>query len=377
MIRILLAAGGTGGHVFPAIAVAEQLKALGLKPVFITDRRGKPMIPKQFSATKILAASPYGATKGERITGLTKLACGALQTLTMMMIYRPKLVIGFGGYPAVAPVLVGKILKRKTMLHEQNAYFGRANNFLARYTDKIALSWDKTNNLSTMMRTKAEVMGMPVREAFHQIGTKGYQPPQEDGAINILIVGGSLGARIFGETVPEALSRMPEDLRQRLNITHQVRAEQMAEVEAHYKRAGIKAVLAPFIKDMAEEMEKAHLVVCRSGASSVAELAASGRPSILVPFPDAMDDHQTANAKAMSDIGGGWVIPEEEMSAGSLAGKISTLITTPEKLTAAAITAKSLHQDHAARLIANEICKLAGVTPKADQAVIQERGHQS
>lgn len=365
MTRILLAAGGTGGHVFPAVAVAEQLEARGLKAVFITDTRGKPMIANEFSANRILAASPYGKTKGERIKGLMKLAIGAVQTLAIMTFYRPKLVIGFGGYPAVAPVLVGKMLGRKTMLHEQNAFFGRANHFLARHVSKIALSWQNTNNISENMEQKAVVMGMPVRKAFREIGVSDYLPPKDNGDIHILIVGGSLGATIFGDTVPEALSRLPEGLRRRLKITHQVRENQIETAAAHYERAGITANIAPFIHDMPQEMAKAQLVVCRSGASSVAELAASGRPSILVPFPDAMDDHQTANAKAMADIGGGWIIPEEEMSAGSLAGRISTLITSPEKLTAAAAAASKLHKGHAASQIADEICALIGISAKA------------
>ena len=362
MTRILLAAGGTGGHVFPAVAVAEQLEQRGIKPVFVTDKRGKPMIPKTFASTGIFAASPYGATHRERIKGLSKLAIGALQTLGLLLWHRPKLVIGFGGYPAVAPVLMGKALKRKTMLHEQNAYFGRANHFLAGYVDKIILSWNNTRNMTDMMTTKSMRIGMPVREAFHKMGTKPYLPPQDKDAINLLIVGGSLGAEIFGTTVPEALSRLPQDIRARLNVTHQVRSNQIEDVRAKYHDAGIKAQLDTFINDMASAMEDAHLVVCRSGASSVAECAASGRPSILVPFPGAMDDHQTANANALADIGGGWLVPEKEMSAGSLAGKIATLITSPDQLNTAANAARQLHQDNTAALIADQICTMIGAS---------------
>ncbi len=363
MTRILLAAGGTGGHVFPAVAVAEQLKSMGMKPVFITDRRGKPMIPKEFSATAIFAASPYGASNMARLKGLLKLATGTLQTLLLHMIYRPKLVIGFGGYPAVAPVLVGKTFHAKAMLHEQNAYFGRANHFLAPHVDKVALSWDGTSNISNDILAKCNLVGMPVRSAFHQIGSQPYKAPAEDAPIQILIVGGSLGAEIFGTTVPEALSRLPDDMRARLKITHQVRTNQIDDVRAKYKAAGITASLTSFIDDMAQEMATAHLVVCRSGASSVAELAASGRPSILVPYPDAMDDHQTANANALVEIGGGWLIPEKDMSAGSLAGKISTLIGAPTMLEDAAQAATSLHQGHAATIIATQICQMIGATP--------------
>ena len=356
MTCILLAAGGTGGHVFPAVAVAEQLSHRGLKPVFISDTRGKPMIPTSLRSSAILAASPYGATRLDRLKGLSKLAFGVLQTVALFLWYRPKLVIGFGGYPAVAPVLVGRAFKRKTMLHEQNAYFGRANHFLAGHVDMIALSWNGTRNISDVMMAKSTLAGMPVREAFHKIGMKPYQAPDADSPINLLIVGGSLGAEIFGSTVPEALSRLPDETRSRLRITHQVRSSQIEDVRHKYEEVGITATLTPFINDMAGEMEKAHLVVCRSGASSVAELAAAGRPALMVPFPDAMDDHQTANANAIVDVGGGWLIPEKEMSAGSLAGKISTLISSPEILGKAASAVKTLHQGHAASLIADHIC---------------------
>jgi UDP-N-acetylglucosamine--N-acetylmuramyl-(pentapeptide) pyrophosphoryl-undecaprenol N-acetylglucosamine transferase len=367
MTCILLAAGGTGGHVFPAVAVAEQLKNMGMTPVFITDRRGKPIMPKLFRSVSIMAASPYGANRIEKIKGLTELAIGALQTLCLMLFYRPKMVIGFGGYPAVAPILVGKVLNRKTMLHEQNAYFGRANHFLANHVDKIALSWTQTHNIADQLKAKCIIVGMPVREAFHKIGNDGYKAPTATGQINILIVGGSLGAEIFGKTVPEALSRLPLELRSRLKVTHQVRANQIDTVRSRYKDVGIAANLATFIDDVAGEMGKAHLVVCRSGASSVAELVASGRPSILVPFPEAMDDHQTANAKAIVDINGGWLIPEKDMSAGSLAGKISTLTAAPEKLAAAAAAVKTLHHGHAASMIAKEICTLIGIKTNSAQ----------
>jgi UDP-N-acetylglucosamine--N-acetylmuramyl-(pentapeptide) pyrophosphoryl-undecaprenol N-acetylglucosamine transferase len=361
MTRILLATGGTGGHVFPAVAVAEQLKIMGMTPVFITDRRGKPMIPKPFRSVSIMAASPYGANTIEKMKGLTKLAIGALQTLGLMLFYRPKMVVGFGGYPAVAPVLVGKVLRRKTMLHEQNAYFGRANHFLSGHVDKIALSWDQTRNVENHIKTKCIIAGMPVREAFYKIGSDGYSAPKTKSQINILIIGGSLGAEVFGKTVPEALSRLPQELRHRLNVTHQVRTSQIDAVRTRYEAAGITTILAPFIDDMAGEMAKAHLVVCRSGASSVAELAASGRPSILIPFPEAMDDHQTENAKAIVDAKGGWLIPEKDMSAGSLAGRISTLTAAPEKLAAAAEAVKKLRQGNAASIIAKEISTLTGI----------------
>lgn len=355
-MTILLAAGGTGGHVFPAVAVAETLRDQGHNPIFITDRRGRNMIPRDIKAKAIAAASPYGASAFIRLKGMTKLAFGFIQTAINLLWHRPKLVIGFGGYPAVAPVLMGSVLGRPSMLHEQNAYFGRANRFLSSRVNVIGLSWPMTKNIPQDATSKTVVLGMPVRQAFHDIA--GYTPPQPDGAIHILIVGGSLGAAVFGATVPDAISRLPEELRGRLRVTHQVREEQISTVRKQYEKAGIKAELSSFINDMAAEMAKCHLVIGRAGASSVAELAAAGRPALLVPYPDAMDDHQTANAEAVAHCGGGWLIPEHEMSAGSLAGKIATLISSPDQLEKAADAIRSLDNHNAGQAITDQILAL-------------------
>lgn len=359
-MTILLAAGGTGGHVFPAVAVAEQLRLRGHRPVFITDKRGKNMIPASFTKTAILAASPYGASLSTRLKGMTKLSVGILQTILMLAWHRPKVIIGFGGYPSVAPVMMGKIVGARSMLHEQNAYFGRANRFLANAATTIGLSWPATKNIPEDAAHKLMVVGMPVREAFYQIADKAYVPPTDNGPIHLLIVGGSLGAEVFGKTVPEAISRLPEPLRNRLVITHQVRKHQQVDVQEKYAQAGINARLTEFITNMDEEMAGAHLVIGRAGASSVAELAAAGRPALLVPYPDAMDDHQTANAEAVVHVDGGWLIPETEMSAGSLAGKIATLISTPDQLKSASDAIKSLNSSMASSLITDQILALAG-----------------
>ena len=345
--RIAIAAGGTGGHVFPAIALAEQLRALGHNPSFITDHRGKAMIPKSFAKSAIFAASPYGNTRFKRLKGLIKLAMGAVQTAAIMMIKRPHLIIGFGGYPTVAPVIIGQALGKPTMLHEQNAFFGRANRFLAPYARRIALSWPDTKNIPENCTSRTEISGMPVRQAFHKIASQPYVPPHDEGEITILIIGGSLGAEIFGLIIPQALSRLPIEMRKRLHITQQVRKSQQLSVQEHYDNAGIKADLSPFIKTIAEDMANAHLVIGRSGASFVAELVVAGRPALLVPYPHAMDDHQTANAQAIEAIKGGWLIPEKEISAGSVAGKIATLISSPQMLSEAAKNIKALSQSNA------------------------------
>jgi len=358
MRTILLAAGGTGGHVFPAVAVAEALTMEGIRPVFITDRRGKNMIPPEYKSWTILAASPYGSHLGIRLRGIAKLLLGSLQTCLAILWHRPGMVIGFGGYPAVPPVMIGRLFGKPVIIHEQNAFLGRANRFLSARGDVLALSWPETRNIPAHAEGKILLAGMPVRSGFHEISSKGYSPPDKDGPIHILIVGGSLGARVFGEAVPEAIGRLPETLRARLRVTHQVREDQIEDVRAEYARHDVRADLHLFISDMPAEMEKAHLVICRAGASSVAELAAAGRPAVLVPYPHAMDDHQTANAMAAARIGGGWCVPESEMSAGSLAGRIASLVSDPGALRKAAAAIGKLNPPDPARVLASKALEL-------------------
>lgn len=356
---VFLAAGGTGGHVFPAVAVAEQLAKNGMRPHLITDQRGRRIIstpPQGVKVHTISAASPFANTRIKRLGGMLRLGLGAIQSMMLSLWLRPGSVMGFGGYPAVAPVIMGSILRRPVILHEQNAFFGRANKFLSRYAREIALSWEKTTNIPDHEQNKVFLSGMPVREAFRHI--QPYTPPGAKGEIRLLIIGGSLGAQIFGETVPEAISRLPEALRARLKVTQQVRKDQMDAVRSRYEAAGVTAVLHPFIDDMPQHLEQSHLVISRAGASSVAELAASGRPAVLVPFPGAMDDHQTANADAIAEVGGGWSVPEQEMSAGSLAGRIAALVENPLKLARAASAIRSLDPGPAATILADHAMAL-------------------
>ena len=355
---IMLAAGGTGGHIFPALAVGEYLQDAGWRAVFITDRRGKHMIPKHFSAITIAAASPFAENWWQRGVRLARLGFGLFAALIAIIIRRPQAIIGFGGYAAVPPLVAARGLGVPIVIHEQNASMGRANRFLARFAKKCATSWQHTEGYEQNNHIPTIVTGTPVRAAFHRLGVDGYQPPDAEGMVRLLIIGGSLGASVFGDTVPEAISRLPTALKARLHIVHQVRAEQIATVEKRYNQNGINAKITPFIADMAHEMARSHLVICRAGASSVAELAAAGRPALLVPYPDAMDDHQTANAKGIHDIGGGWLIPEAEMSAGSLAGKIAALVADPARLTIAATNVLQLAKPQAAEHLAEQVLAL-------------------
>jgi UDP-N-acetylglucosamine--N-acetylmuramyl-(pentapeptide) pyrophosphoryl-undecaprenol N-acetylglucosamine transferase len=291
-----------------------------------------------------------------RLSGLFQLAIGGIQSLLLTLWYRPRAVVGFGSYTSVMPVITGGLLGRPAILHEQNAFFGRTNRFLARFSREIAVSWKSTRNIPASEQSKVFMAGMPVRQAFRN--TPAYTPPAAKGKVRLLIIGGSLGAHIFGETVPEAIRRLPAGLRARLLVTQQVRQDQIGEVRARYDDAGVTSELYTFIDNMPEQLRQSHLVISRAGASSVAELAASGCPAVLVPFPGAMDDHQTANASTIADAGGGWCVPEKELSAGSLAGRIAALIENPEKLSRAAKAIRSLDPGPAATILAEHAMAL-------------------
>ena len=357
--NIFLATGGTGGHIFPAVSVAERLTQQGYTPIFITDRRGRNIIKNATATTQthiISAASPYAETLIKRAANLTRLTIGLVQTALWMTRHRPHAVIGFGGYFSVAPILFGKMLGLATMLHEQNAFFGRANRFLAGRVDAIALSWAETSNIPESAKSKTLLTGMPVRDAFSH--SKPYAAPTGDEDITLLITGGSLGAQIFDEIIPQAIALLPQHLRKRVRLIHQTRPEQIKAVKKQYEATDIQAEILAFIDDMPKAMHQAHLIICRAGASSVAELATSRRPAILVPFPHAMDDHQTQNALRIAKAKGGWCLAEDEMNAEKLAEMVTMLLGSPKKLNAASKALKSLAHKDAASLISERIAKL-------------------
>ncbi|WP_270937267.1 glycosyltransferase, partial [Falsiroseomonas oryzae] len=236
-----------------------------------------------------------------------------------------------------------------TALHEQNAVLGRANRLLAPGADLLALSVEDTARVPASAR--AVVVGNPVRPALAALAGQGYAPPAEEGAIRLLVLGGSLGARIFADIVPGAVAALPEALRGRLVVTQQTRAEDLPRVETAYREAGVPADLSPFFGDIATRLAMAHLVIARAGASTVAELACAGRPAVLVPLPHAIDDHQTANARALAGAGAAWVIPQPAFTAEALAKQLESLFATPSVLVrAAAAAAKEAHPEAARRL---------------------------
>ena len=325
MARYILAAGGTGGHIFPALAVAEQLIAEGHEALLYTDKRGQHMVEGKIDYYLIISASPFNGGIMRRLCGLGLLAIGLVQSLFHIFIARPKAIMGFGGYPSFGPVFAGRLLGKGCYLHEQNAVMGRANRLLARQCKQTALTFADTKNLPANIRTATT--GLPVRAPFFE--TRPYKPAADK--LHLVIIGGSLGARIFAEIIPEALRLLDAGLRAKLHVTQQARSEQIASLKTQYEGANIKADIASFYHDIASLYDECDLIISRAGASSVSEIAAAGRASILVPFAAAMDDHQTGNAQILETAGGAIILSEAELNPQSLAQALSALLLSDTK----------------------------------------------
>ena len=349
---IALAAGGTGGHVFPALAVAEALQRGGFDTLMLTDRRGAQLMPPAGHIT-LPAGSPFQTGLLRRMRAVGALVAGTFAALAIMLRLRPRVMIGFGGYPAFAPLLAARLLGTPSLLHEQNAFLGRANRLLARWTGNLAISWDGTINVPPAVTTRT--LGMPVRETFFDSPALAEKAliNKTDNSLTLTVIGGSLGAGIFADLVPDAISRLDAPLRRRLTVTQQCRAEQQTTLLARYAGMDISADIRPFFDDMPVILANSHLVISRAGASSVAELAAAGRPALLVPFAGAMDDHQTKNAKQLESVGGGQCLAEAELTAEKLAAHLSAMLQDPARLAAMGKAARNLAAASAAADIAD------------------------
>jgi UDP-N-acetylglucosamine--N-acetylmuramyl-(pentapeptide) pyrophosphoryl-undecaprenol N-acetylglucosamine transferase len=353
---IVIAAGGTGGHFFPAEALAAELIARGNRVVLMTDARSGALKSDVFAGREqhvLRGAGIAGRGILRAMKAAAALAAGTWQARRILKSIDAAAVVGFGGYPCVPPVLAARSLRRRPLivLQEQNGVLGRANILLSRLADFLALGVAKTSRLPTGVT--AYVTGNPVRPAIAALHGGGYEPPGD--TINLLVLGGSLGARVFSDVVPGAVALLPEALRARLVITQQCRAEDLERVGAAYRAGGVAAELAPFFNDVAQRLRAAHLMIGRAGASTCAELAVAGRPSILVPLPGAIDDHQTANAAALAAAGGARVIAQPELTPARLAAELQSLLTDPAGLAQAASLAGGVGRPHAAAWLASLI----------------------
>jgi UDP-N-acetylglucosamine--N-acetylmuramyl-(pentapeptide) pyrophosphoryl-undecaprenol N-acetylglucosamine transferase len=326
---IFIAAGGTGGHMFPAEAIATDLLKQNQSVHLLTDMRGLRYADdfKDCNIFQIASSNIYNAGLLNKLKSVIALFKGIVQTIHYARKHKPKAIIGFGGYPSFPAIIAAFILRIPLYLHEQNAILGRANRMGKIFAKAIATSFSPTKYLENYKNI--HYIGLPLRLPFNTLLDQGfvYKVPSKNDTIHILIFGGSQGASIMGDIVPKAIFMLPESLKEKLVITQQVREENIQYVENFYKSIGIKAHIAPFIKDIATEMSKAHLMIARSGASTIAEIAACGLPSILVPLPTAMDDQQTYNALFLSDEGGSFHLPQARFTPEILTKIIVDLLS--------------------------------------------------
>lgn len=356
---IILASGGTGGHLFPAEALASALLARGHRVALATDRRGQAFADRlpEVAIHRIPAGRLDAGIIGKAM-GVAEMMLGTLAAGTLLGRLRPAVVVGFGGYPSVPTMLAASRRRISTVLHEQNALMGRANRLLAPRASRIATSFPHIGGVKAGDRARIVFTGNPVRPGIMPLRDLPYAAPS--GTINLLVIGGSQGARILSTVIPDALGRLPAALKARLALAQQARPEDLERVRETHRQNGVAAEVASFFHDVPERLARAHLVIARSGASTVAELCVAGRPAILVPFAHAADDHQTVNARALEEAGAAWVMPESGFTPETLAARLESLLAAPEKLTAAAAAAHALGKPDAAASLADLVLACAG-----------------
>lgn len=352
MSTFALMAGGTGGHLFPAMALAQELRRRGHAIHLITDHRvgGYGGSFPAEAVHVVPAATPsvrnpivFGLA-GMRILGGIAVAWGKLQRIS------PDAVVGFGGYPVYPPFVAASLARIPGVLHEQNAVMGRANRALGRLARVIALSFESTQRAEPFA-AKSMLVGNPVRDRVRAAAATPY--PEIGQNLRLLVFGGSQGARAFAEMVPPAIAKLDPDLRARLRVTQQCRPEDLDRVAEAYRLAKVNVELSAFFDDLPERMAESHLVICRSGASTVAELAVIGRPAVLVPLPGSIDADQKHNALVMEAAGGGWIAEQATLSPQSLGTRLASLLGEPEALQRAAAAARTLGQPDAVEKLAD------------------------
>lgn len=352
--HFVLAAGGTGGHMIPAWAVAQELMARGHHVALITDERGAK-IPEIFKDAQVHVL-PAGRMQGGPIgwiRGARAIFAGRDMARRLYETFRPTAVVGFGGYPALPALLAALKDGIPTAVHEQNAVLGRVNRLLARRVTAIATAYPDVSKLADRHADKVHLVGNPVREDVLAVREEEFPALTDESVFRVLVTGGSQGATVLSSVVPDGLSLLPLSLRLRLQVTQQCRAEDIEKVRATYAEMEIPADLSTYITDMAEKLSWAHLVIGRAGASTIAELTAAGRPAILVPLPSAMDDHQTANVREMVDCGGARSIPQSRFTPVELAKQMQKLAMEPGALQNAARRARACGRPNAARDMAD------------------------
>jgi UDP-N-acetylglucosamine--N-acetylmuramyl-(pentapeptide) pyrophosphoryl-undecaprenol N-acetylglucosamine transferase len=356
MKKIFVTGGGTGGHLFPAIALGEELVSRGYDVHLVTDTRCKGYLKDCTLKTHLLHLGFMRKGLMSKILLSTRMIFAIAQSIALLICYRPQVVVGFGGYTAFPMMLAAKLLYIPIMLHEQNCFLGKVNDMFARTCFKLALNFAETTNLPTNIEGKLVIAGNPIRKELRAIspsdaGLRGSQesqdpprPAREGGAaLHLLVIGGSQGAKIFSSVVPAAIDiALTKNPKAKLRVTQQAKAEDIEDIKKIYTKLGITAEVQAFFHNMSELYSGANLVICRSGASTIAELIHLGKPAIFIPFPGAAEDHQTFNAKVIESKEAGWMLEEPSTTPEILADKILHLATNPEELDAASLKLSKL-----------------------------------
>jgi len=350
---VVIAAGGTGGHLFPAAAFAEEMFRRNWRVVLMTDARGR-RYAEGFPAERIedVAAATISANPFVAIPAAFKIWRGIGQAKARFRELQPALVAGFGGYPSFPALMAARSRHVPILIHEQNAVLGRVNRAMATSAAAVACGFERLDRLPVKAQDRKHVVGNPVRLPILAARERGYPEAPPGGRLNLLIIGGSQGARLFGSVIPEAISLLPPALRTRLDVVHQVREEQVSGAKKVYKNAKVSAEVAPFFTDMGQRLGAAHLVISRAGASSVTELQVAGRPAILVPFAAAADDHQTANAEGLTAVGAADLFTEQEFTASALSACLERRLADPHGLAVRAAAARAAAKPEAAKTLA-------------------------
>ena len=374
-MNFVLAAGGTGGHMVPAHALAAELAARGHGVLVITDARGAK-IPGLFDKIAVheLPAGRLGGGPISWIKAAFAVLAGRREAIRLYRDHPPQAVVGFGGYPAFPALLAARALDIPTVLHEQNAVLGRVNRLLAGGATAIGTAYPEIERLKPGHSDRLVLVGNPVRAEIARIGEMPFPPFDEVAPLKILVTGGSQGATILGKVVPSGLGMLEPSLRRRLQVVQQCRPDDIEEIRARYAELGIPAELMTYILDMPDKLADAHLVIGRAGASTIAELTAAGRPAILIPFAAATDDHQTATAREMTKAGGARTIPQGEFTPETLARQIEAIAGDPLALSNAAARSLSVGRPHAARDLADLVERVGGgLSPVAVGPALEPR----
>jgi UDP-N-acetylglucosamine--N-acetylmuramyl-(pentapeptide) pyrophosphoryl-undecaprenol N-acetylglucosamine transferase len=360
---IMICAGGTGGHLFPAQALASVLREKGLRTILVTDERIGAIADK-FPAEKVItvpSATPSRRSPLETLSAIGKLSRGVLVARGLISREKPDVVVGFGGYPTVPPLIAAALMRVPTVVHEQNGVLGRANKLLARFVTHLATSALTVKGIPGSAERKVVRTGNPVRATVIRAAETLYPAAIKGTKIRLLVFGGSQGAKVMSDVVPRAVKLLPPEHLRRIVVTQQAREEDLDRVRQAYAETGAEFEVEPFFRDLPQRIADSHLVISRSGASTVSELAVIGRPSILVPLPGALDQDQAANAKTLADIGAALMLPQKDFTPERLAAELTARFEDPDSLTRAAMAARSAGVPDAAEKLASLVMRLARV----------------